>query len=142
MKILKLVTLFSALVAGAAHADFGGGPGFGDHDGFHRPPPPFMNPEQNLCQGVFVGQFSNGFNANFNMNPGFDGALNVYVIAPGQNYLGQGTCWQWGYQAQVEFVTSPFNYHVTANVNMGADGRAYMTGFVSGVNLTFNIVRQ
>jgi len=95
----------------------------------------------NLCSGTFIGTFSNGFNANFNMNPGFGGSLNVYVIAPGQNYLGQGTCRQWGNQAQVEFVTNPFNYQVTANVNVGPDGRAYMTGFVSGVNLTFSIVR-
>ncbi len=138
MKNFCLVVLVSLFSLATARADFPGRGGFGGGEDFRRPP----QFGQDLCQGTYIGTFSNGFNANFNMNPGWGDELTVYVTIPGANYIGRGTCRQWGYQAQVEFVTTPTNYEVTANIDVGPDGRAYMTGFVTLVNLGLNLVRQ
>jgi hypothetical protein len=110
---------------------YGGGPGYDDHGrggydqgrgGDRRPGPgPGPGRGEDLCEGRYVGYYSNGFQAVIDFSHRYGDNIDVNVLLNNQPLSGSGSCRQYGDRAQWEFTT-------LGVLNRGTIDRGHMSG--------------
>ena len=125
---------------GPAYGQQGQQPGYGEQDPC-APQQQGYYP-QDLCQGNFVGQYSDGTYVQLSMQRSGYNQVIVNIQAGGIPYVAQGVCQAYGNRAQFNFVllnAAPLNHNGV--IAIGQNGRPVMQG-VQSAGFSFTLLAQ
>jgi hypothetical protein len=123
-----------------AYGQQGQQPGYGEQDPC-APQQQGYYP-QDLCQGNFVGQYSDGTYVQLSMQRSGYNQVIVNIQAGGIPYVAQGVCQAYGNRAQFNFVllnAAPLNHNGV--IAIGQNGRPVMQG-VQSAGFSFTLLAQ
>lgn len=106
-----------------------GRPGRPDRPGRPVPPPRHAN----LCEGTFLGGYSNGASAVISIYRQWGEQISVNIQLNGrEHYTAQGSCREWGNQAQFIFTLNGHGIVHRGNISQDYSGRIVMQGAQDG----------